>query len=97
MEKKISELKDKDKNVSVKAVVVSKEKPRSITTKYGLTKISEALIENASGNIILVLWGDQTSQVNEGDEVEITNGYVQEWNKILKLSVGKYGSLKVVK
>lgn len=92
---KINELKDGSVKVNVEGKVVEKEAAREITTKFGRTKVANAVLEDDSGTIVLVLWGDDTDKVNEGDNVKIENGYIREWNGTLQLNVGKYGKLTV--
>ncbi len=92
----ISEINVNSRKVSIEAVVTEKEEPRDISTRYGATKISNARVEDESGNIKLVLWGDETEKVKEGDKIRIENGFVKEWNGELQLSVGKYGKLTVL-
>ena len=58
--------------------------------------LSNAVLEDDSGSITLVLWGDECQQVNENDVVKIENGFVKEWNGNLQLSVGKYGKMTIV-
>ena len=93
---KISDLKDGAVKVNVEGKVVEKEAAREVNTKFGRTKVANAVIEDDSGSIVLVLWGEQADQVNEGDTVKIENGYIREWNNSLQLNVGKYGKLTVL-
>lgn len=93
---KISDLKEGSGKVNIEAKVVEKEATREITTRFGRTKVANAVIEDDSGTIVLVLWGEQADNVNEGDTVKIENGYVKDWNNSLQLSVGKYGKLTVL-
>lgn len=92
----ISEINAFSKKVTIEAVVTEKEQPREINTRRGATKIANAKIEDSSGSIKLVLWGDETEQVKEGDKIRIENGYVKEWNSELQLSVGMYGKITVL-
>ena len=50
-----------------------------------------------SFNEALTLWNEQADQINVGDKVHITNGYVGEYQGKLQLSTGKFGALEVVK
>ncbi len=93
---KINELKDGQGKVNIEAKVVEKEATREVTTRFGHTKVANAVIEDDSGTIILVLWGDEIDKVSEGNTVKIENGYVKEWNNSLQLSVGKYGKMTVL-
>lgn len=93
---KISDLKDGAGKVNIEVKVVEKDETREINTKFGRTKVSNTVVEDDSGTIVLVLWGDDADRVKEGDTVKIENGYVKEWNGTLQLNVGKYGKLAVV-
>ena len=93
---KINELNADSRKVDVTGSIASKEEPREINTRYGKTMISNAVLEDDSGSITLVLWGDECSKVNEKDKIKIENGYVKEWNGNLQLSVGKYGKMTVL-
>lgn len=92
----IAELKNGSSKVNITAKVVEKGKSRQVNTRFGQNEVAEAIIEDASGSIILVLWGDEILKINEGDNVKIENGYVKEWNGTLQLSVGKFGKLTVL-
>src|SRR3989338_8444500 len=88
VEMKIVDLKDGAGKVDVEGKIVEKEEPREVNTKFGRTKVANAVIEDESGSIVLVLWGEQADNINEGDTVKIENGYVKEWNNSLQLNVG---------
>ncbi|MBI3190736.1 DNA-binding protein [archaeon] len=93
---KISELKEGTSKVNLEAKVVEKEDSREINTKFGQTKVANAVIEDDSGSIALTLWGDDADRIKQGDEIKIENGFVREWNNTLQLSVGKFGKLTVL-
>ncbi|MBS3051481.1 MAG: DNA-binding protein [Candidatus Aenigmarchaeota archaeon] len=93
---KISELKDGTGKADIEAKVVEKEATREVNTKFGRSKVANAVIEDDSGTIALTLWGDDADKVKEGDTLKIENGFVKEWNGTLQLSVGKYGKMTVL-
>ena len=93
---KISEIDADSRKVELEATVTEKSEAREVNTKYGKTKVSNATIEDDSGSITLVLWGDDCERINDGDKIRIENGFVREWNGTMQLSVGKYGKLLVV-
>lgn len=92
----ISELTVDSKKVDVTAKVVEKRQPREVNTRFGRKLVTDALIEDQTGQITLVLWEDEIDKVQEGDTVKIQNGYVTEWNGSLQLNVGKFGTIKVM-
>ncbi len=93
---KISEINLSSRKVNIEASVTSMEEPREINTRFGATRVANAVVEDDTGNIKLVLWGDETDKCKEGDRIKIENGYVKEWNGELQLSVGKFGKLSVI-
>ncbi|MFA4820360.1 MAG: OB-fold nucleic acid binding domain-containing protein [Candidatus Aenigmatarchaeota archaeon] len=93
---KISDLKDGAGKVDIEAKVIEKEAAREINTKFGRTKVCNTVLEDDSGTVVLVLWGDDIEKINQGDTVKIENGYTKEWNGTLQLNVGKYGKISVV-
>ena len=93
---KISELKAGTGSVSIEASVTNIEDTREIN-KYGRTlRVANATIEDASGSISFVLWNDAIDQVKSGDKIKIENGYVNEWQGKLQLTLGKFGKMTVL-
>ena len=92
----IKELSATSSKVDVEATVTQKGESREVNTRYGRTKVTECTVEDESGSIVLVLWGDDADKINEGDKIKIENGYVKEWNSVLQLNVGKYGKMTVL-
>lgn len=93
---KISELKAGTGSVAIKAKVTSMDSVREIN-KYGRTlRVANATVEDDSGKITLVLWNDSIDQVKAGNEISIENGYVNEWQGNLQLTLGKFGKLTVL-
>jgi len=59
-------------------------------------RVCNAKVKDESGEISLTLWNEQIDQVNVGDRVHITNGYVSEFQGEKQLTTGKFGKLEVV-
>ena len=93
---KVSEITPGSSKINVEAKVVEKQPVREVNTKFGQNTVCEAVIEDESGNIILVLWGPQANEINVGDNLKIENGFVKEWNGNMQLSVGKFGKITKV-
>jgi replication factor A1 len=93
----IKELKPRMGNVEVEVEVVSVSEPREFE-KYGKAgKVATARVKDESGEIDLSLWNNQCDEVEVGDKVKISNGYVSEWQDKLQLTAGKFGTLTVTK
>ena len=93
---KISEIKENDRNINVMGKVKSISKSKNVNTSRGEARVAEAVIEDESGSIILNLWNEQIDMVNEGDYVEIVNGYVSTFRGEKRLNVGRYGKIKIL-
>ena len=94
---KISELKAGASNVTVTAKVTQKDEPREVVTKYGKRlSVANITLQDDSGSIAMSLWGDTINEVDVGDTVEVSNGYVNEFRGAPQLSTGKFGKIKVV-
>ena len=92
----IKDLKPKQGSVEITAEVIDKGEVREFN-KFGKEgRVCNAKIKDASGEVALTLWNEQIDQVNVGDTVHITNGYVNEWQGDSQLTTGKFGTLEVV-
>jgi ssDNA-binding replication factor A large subunit len=93
---KISDLKPGTGSVTIEAEVVSLDSVREIN-KYGrMLKVGNVTIKDDSGSVTLVLWNDQNDSVKVGDKIKIENGYVNEWQGVPQLTLGKFGKLTVL-
>ncbi|MDE1833494.1 MAG: DNA-binding protein [Candidatus Micrarchaeota archaeon] len=94
---KISDLKVGASNVTIQAKVIQKDDPREVVTKYGKRlSVCNVVLQDDSGSIPMSLWGETIQQVNSGDTIEVSNGYVSEFRGTPQLSTGKFGKIKVV-
>lgn len=93
---KIGSLSNDSRNVNLVATVMKMDKPREITTRLGRTLVANAIIEDETDKIKLVLWGEQTTMCKEGEKIRVVNAYVKEWNGEKQLSIGKYGKIEKI-
>ena len=92
----IADLQAKQGNVDVTGEVISKEAVREFE-KFGRKgRVCNAMLKDDSGEIKLSLWNEQVDQVNVGDQIHISNGYVNEWQGEKQLTTGRMGKLEVV-
>jgi len=92
----VKDLQAKQGKVDITVEIVSKEEPKEFS-KFGMSgKLCNCQAKDSSGEIKLTLWNDQVDQINQGDKVNITNGYVSEYKGELQLSTGKFGQIEVV-
>ena len=92
-----AEAKDMKSGINIQAKIVDKGEVREVTTKFGLTKVCDAFLEDESGSIKLTLWGDDTEKVKNGDEVKLEGGYTTTFREVVQLNKGrKDGKLEVL-
>lgn len=92
----VSDLKAGQGKVDIELEITQVEPARAFE-KFGKSgKVANALGRDASGTIKLSLWNEQVEQVQTGDKIKITNGWVSEWRGELQLSTGKFGNLQVI-
>ncbi|MCX6777854.1 MAG: OB-fold nucleic acid binding domain-containing protein [Candidatus Micrarchaeota archaeon] len=95
---KISDLKPGTGNANIEGEITAVDEPRDVVTKFGKkTRVANAKIKDASGDITLTLWGDDIDKVSIGDTVQIENGWVSEFKSEKQISAGKYGKITVAK
>ena len=93
----ISELQPRQGDVNLVLEITEKGDIREFE-RFGKTgRVCNAKAKDESGEISLTLWNEQIDQINVGDKVKITKGYVGEWQGEKQLSTGKFGTLEVIK
>lgn len=92
----IKDLKPKQGNVDIIVDVVDVGDPREFQ-KFGKPgKVATAIAKDETGDIKLTLWNEDIEKVKSGDKVQLTNGYVNEWQGEMQLTTGRLGKLEVV-
>jgi replication factor A1 len=92
----INELQPRQGKVELQAKVIDKGEPRTFE-KFGKEgKVCNAKIKDDTGEVVLSLWNEQVEQVNVGDIIKISNGYVSEFKGEMQLSTGKFGNLEII-
>jgi len=94
---KINELRLGMDNVNLTAKIISISEPREVMTKLGYrTRVATATMEDDTGKIELTLWGKQIDEINEGNTLEIKDGYIREFRGELQLNIPRKGQMKIV-
>lgn len=92
----VKDLQPRQGNVDLVLEIVEKGDVREFS-KFGKSgRVCNAVAKDETGQIKLTLWNEQIDQINQGDKVQITNGYVGEYQGELQLSTGKFGKLEVL-
>ncbi len=80
---------------TVEAAVVKLEPTREITQRDGQKKqVRNGRLKDDTGEIGLVLWGDEVELVAEGDRVRIVEGWVKDYQGRPQISLGRTGKLE---
>lgn len=96
---KVDALKPSLRKVNVTVKIVGIGEPRSITSRkdYSVVhRVSEALVGDETGCVLLNLWDEQVSVFNKGDVIEAKNGYTSLFRGFLRLNVGRRGTAENV-
>ncbi|MHA1409513.1 MAG: single-stranded DNA-binding protein [Candidatus Odinarchaeia archaeon] len=94
----VDDLTPNSRRINVKIKVVSKDEIKEvISKKTGETlKVSEALVGDETGTILLNLWNDTIDEIEEGKIYQINNGYISLFKGSMRLNIGKYGTYKEI-
>ena len=91
---KVESLAPRSREVNVILRVVSKSETRTVS--QGEHRVVDASVGDETGSIILTLWDDSISKIEEGNTAKITNGYVNLFRGNMRLNIGRYGNLEVL-
>lgn len=94
----VDTLKPSLRSVNVTVKVIDIGEPRSVTSRKDMIvhKVAEALVGDETGCVLLNLWDDQISVFNNGDVIDIKNGYTSLFRSFLRLNIGKHGTAEKV-
>ncbi len=91
---KIKDLTPQHNKVNVLAKVVKLGEVREVPSRYGPPRrVSDTVIGDETGTIVMSLWQEQVGTVKEGDVIYIDNGYISLYRGHMRLNIGKYGAL----
>lgn len=92
---KLAELKAGQGKVDVSVTVSAKGDVRSFD-KYGKQlRVCNATVSDGESEMTLTLWNDEIDMVQVGAKLQVSNGYVSEFQGKKQLSAGKFGKLIV--
>jgi replication factor A1 len=67
------------RGASIRVRVISKNEVRTVKTRDGEAhRVVDAHVGDRTGSILLSLWDEKIEQVQEGDLIDITDGYVTD-------------------
>ncbi len=80
--------------VTVEGRVSEKSRPRQVRSKRTreVLTVANAALEDATGRVVIVIWGNQIDAVKVGDRIRVERGYTNAYSGVKQLNVG-YGRL----
>ncbi len=93
---KVNELQAKQGNITI-ALDILDVGPAREFQKFGKPgRVASAVGKDDTGDVKMTLWNDEIDLIKAGDCVQLTNGYVSEWQGELQVSTGRFGKLEVI-
>jgi ssDNA-binding replication factor A large subunit len=92
----VKDLKPRTGKVDITLEITEKSEPKEFAKFGSVGRVCNAKGKDATGTISITLWNEQIDNVNTGDTVHISNGYVSEYQGEMQLSTGKFGQLEIV-
>jgi replication factor A1 len=91
----VEELTPQSRRVNLTVKVVSINPVREVTSRRdgASHQVTEALVADETGSVLLTLWDDTIDEVREGDTYDIHNGYITIFRGSMQLNTGRYGRL----
>lgn len=85
------------KKINVNATVKEVAEPAKVHTQFrDNAVVSNAVIEDESGKILLCLWDQQVNTVHVGDAIEVKGAHVASFKGERQLRLGKNGSVTIL-
>ena len=92
---KVESLNPRSSRIYVTVKVISKNPVREVASRRDGSqhRVTEALVGDETGAILMTLWDDDIERVNEEDVFEVNNAYITLFRGSMRLNIGRYGSL----
>ena len=91
---KIGDLREGMKKVNVIAEVLETAEPSKVHTQFrDNALVSNAVIGDETGKVMLCLWDQQVNAVSMGDHIEVRNVHVASFKGEKQLRLGKNGTI----
>lgn len=93
---KVESLNPRSRQVNIIVKAVSKNPVREVASRAdgSAHKVTEALVGDETGTVLLTLWDADIDKVNDGDVLNIGNGYVSLFRGSMRLNIGRFGTME---
>jgi replication factor A1 len=90
----VEDLTPNSRRVNIVVKVDSKGEVREVTSQRDMktNRVSDILVGDGTGSIVMSAWNEVIDDLEEGDTIQIQNGYVKLFRGNMRLNVGRYGS-----
>ncbi|MFH1510752.1 MAG: OB-fold nucleic acid binding domain-containing protein [Candidatus Woesearchaeota archaeon] len=92
----IKDLQPKQGNVDITLDITEVTEPREFQKFGKVGRVATATAKDETGTVKLSLWNEDIDKVRQGMKVNITNGYVNEYQGEMQLTTGKFGKLEIM-
>jgi replication factor A1 len=93
----IANLRPGMKHVTIAGTVQHISSTTVVTTRWGTEAVvANATITDGSGTILFSLWNAQIDRVQEGDSIEIRDGYIVAYHGALQIRLKRNGSYQIL-
>ena len=92
----VSGLRPFQKKIDLVVKVIQVNEAREVSSKIDNTqhKVTEALVGDSTGTVLLTLWDDAINTVEIGKVYGIQNSYTSTFRNSLRLNLGRYGKME---
>lgn len=82
---------------TLEASVEEVEPVREVLLEGGARRrVQNVRLGDGTGEVQLVLWGEEVDRIRKGDRVRIRDGWVKDYKGRLQISLGRTGRLEVL-
>ena len=81
---------------SFEATVLAVDTAREVVTARGPNQVADATLQDGTGRVKFVLWGEQVVKYRPGQRVKLSDAWVSEFRGKLQVSLGRGGSAVVL-
>ena len=91
---KVEGLTPNSKQVNIVVKVDSKGEIREVTSQRDMAtnRVCDVLVGDGTGSVVMSAWNDVIDDLDDGDTIQIQNGYIKLFRGNMRLNVGRYGS-----
>ena len=85
------------RTATIEATVVKLEPIREVEQRTGgRKKVRNATLKDGTGEISMVLWGEEVELAAEGEKIRIVDGWVKDYQGKPQISLGRSGKLEKI-